>query len=181
MRIYTKTGDAGETGLPGGHRVTKAHPRIEACGHVDELNAAIGVARSEESPGVIGAVLQRIQHELFDLGADLAASDAPGGAMRTCAQHVVRLEEDIDRFDDQLPPLRQFILPGGSPLAAQLHVARAVCRRAERAVVSLSQAADVPAETLRYLNRLSDLLFVLARAANHYEGASDVVWDSPGP
>jgi cob(I)alamin adenosyltransferase len=179
MRIYTKTGDGGETGLCGGVRVPKDHPRIKACGEVDELNAAIGVARSQGPDAAIDAVLERVQRDLFSLGADLA-TEGPGGSggPRIAAPHVARLEADIDLCDGRLPALRQFILPGGSPLAARLHLARAVCRRAERAVVTLSRSVGVSQDAVHYLNRLSDLLFVLARTANAKAGVADVVWES---
>ena len=178
MRIYSKTGDAGETGLLGGPRVVKNHPRIECCGHVDELNAVIGVARSQRPLPAIDEVLQRVQGELFHLGADLANAAGPNTASpRIAAGHVTRLEGEIDRFEERLPALRQFILPGGDPLASHLHVARGVCRRAERAVVALSQTGADGAEALRYLNRLGDLLFVLARTANREAGVADVVWE----
>ena len=179
MRIYTKTGDGGETGLCGGLRVPKDHPRVEACGEVDELNAAIGVARSQRPEATMDAVLERIQRDLFSLGADLA-TEGPGGSSRPriAAVHVEQLEADIDRCDGRLPPLKQFILPGGSPLATRLHLARAVCRRAERAVVTLSRSEAVSPHAAQYLNRLSDLLFVLARTANAEAGVAEVVWES---
>jgi cob(I)alamin adenosyltransferase len=179
MRIYTKTGDEGETGLCGGSRVPKNHPRIRACGEVDELNAVIAVARSHGPSAAMDRVLERIQRDLFDLGADLATENPDAAARpRIAAEHARRLEADIDRCDGLLPPLRQFILPGGSPLAAHLHLARAVCRRAERAIVTLSQSRGVTADAIIYLNRLSDLLFVMARTANVEASVPDVIWES---
>lgn len=187
MKIYTKTGDAGETGLFGGGRVRKDHPRIAAYGTLDELNAVLGVARAEiarsadlESNIVtaLDALLGTIQNRLFDLGAELAAPQSEAkGAQRIQQNHVEVLEQAIDQYESGLPPLRQFILPGGTAVAAQLHVARCVCRRAEREIVSL--AAEHPLRDLpvRYVNRLSDLLFVLARAANHEAGGADVPWE----
>lgn len=178
MRIYTKSGDSGETGLCGGSRVWKNHARIAACGEVDELNAAIGLTRTLRPPATVDGTLDRVQRDLFHLGADLATESREESARpRIVAEHVERLESDIDGSDAELPPLRHFILPGGSPLAAHLHLARAVCRRAERAAVTLSQSEGVSPDAIRYLNRLSDLLFVLARAANAEAGVPDVVWE----
>ena len=182
MKIYTKTGDDGTTGLFGGGRVSKDAPRIEAYGDVDELNTHIGLARTigEVSPDV-DELLGRIQRELFVLGADLATPvekerknlEIP----RVTSESVVCLEEDIDRFEAELPPLRSFILPGGGPAGAALHVARTVCRRSERRVVSLREREPAVSEdTLRYLNRLSDLLFVLARVVNHRGGLPEEEW-----
>jgi cob(I)alamin adenosyltransferase len=181
-KIYTRTGDDGETGLIGGGRVRKDEPRVEAMGAVDELNAAVGMVRAElaragTAPPDLDPLLARLQHQLFDLGAELAtpATAAVGGG-RIAAEHVTDVEAAIDWFESGLEPLRAFILPGGAPAAAALHVARGVCRRAERRVVEL--AADVPlrGEVLRYLNRLSDLLFVLARAVNRANRVEDVLW-----
>jgi cob(I)alamin adenosyltransferase len=178
MRIYTRTGDRGETGLWGGGRVPKNHLLVEVCGEVDELNAAVGLARSQHPGPALDAVLERIQHRLFGLGADLAAAGGSKSVPRIVAEQIAELEAEIDRCEEQLEPLRQFILPGGSPLASHLHLARAVCRRAERAVVAAGQLTMVPAEALAYLNRLSDLLFVLARRANAEAGVPDVTWNS---
>ncbi len=181
MRIYTRTGDEGDTGLFGGGRVPKSHPRVEAYGDVDELNASIGFARSIEIMPRIDEVLIPIQRDLFALGALLATPDTD--KMR---QHLVKarigedriaeLESAIDRGDDELEPLRSFIVPGGTPKAAALHVARTVCRRAERRVVELQTGAEIPQLVVVYLNRLSDLLFTLARVANRRGGAGEVTW-----
>jgi cob(I)alamin adenosyltransferase len=179
MRIYTKTGDNGETGLFGGPRVPKDSPRIEAFGTVDELNAFVGVARAESLPVEIDELLARIQSELFDVGAQLATPDpAAHGTASIGPSRIAALEAAIDRFEATLEPLRQFILPGGTPGAAGLHVARAVCRRAERRIVALfyEPGIKVSGDLLVYLNRLGDLLFVLARAANSAAGHADVPW-----
>jgi cob(I)alamin adenosyltransferase len=175
MKIYTKTGDEGETGLWGGDRVLKDHVRIEACGAIDELNAFLGLARAETLPQEVHGVLDRVQHELFVLGAEVAA---PRGSLHIAESRVAQLEQDIDGFDSRLPPLHNFILPGGVRSAATLHAARTVCRRAERRVVHLAATPEQPvSETaLCYLNRLGDLLFVLARYANASAGLKDVVW-----
>lgn len=180
-RIYTKTGDAGETGLFGGRRVRKDDPRVCAYGAVDELNAVLGVARAAGTPASIDPVLERLQHYLFDLGSELAtppaaAAAAGGHASHVTAAWVEALEREIDRFDDALPPLRVFILPGGTPAAAALHHARTVARRAERKIVSLAAREPVNPDLLKFVNRLSDLLFVLARATNHAAGRPDVEW-----
>lgn len=181
MKIYTKTGDQGETGLFGGPRVRKDDPRIEAFGDVDELNAALGVVRCEPIDQRLDALLQAIQNELFDLGAQLASPEpARMGVPHVTDGHIERLERAIDDYDSTLPPLRAFILPGGVRAAALLHSARAVCRRAERRVVCLAQRAEIGGEALIYLNRLSDLLFVLARAANQAAGQGDVPWQTRG-
>jgi cob(I)alamin adenosyltransferase len=180
-RIYTRTGDAGDTGLFGGRRVSKDDPRVAAYGAVDELNAVLGVARAAEPPRGIAAVLDRLQHYLFDVGSELAT---PPEAAVTAKAHVSRvgpdwvaaLEQEIDRFEDALPPLRAFVLPGGTPAAAALHLARTVARRAERDIVTLAAREPVNPELLKFVNRLSDLLFVLARAANHAAGRPDVEW-----
>ncbi len=183
MKIYTKTGDAGETGLFGGPRVAKDAARVEAYGAVDELNAALGATLARCGDGDLGSLLTAIQAQLFTLGAELAT---PPGAARARAAlppvepaWIAALEAAIDRLEAELPPLRHFILPGGAPLAADLHVARAVCRRAERRVISLHHGEPLAAEVLAYLNRLSDFLFVAARAANHRAGVKETIWD-PG-
>ena len=186
MKIYTKTGDGGETGLFGGPRVRKDHPRIAAYGTLDELNATLGVVRAEitRSPHLnkdfaagFDALLGTLQNRLFDLGAELATPQAESKAMQLIQQpHIDELERAIDNHDSWLPPLRQFILPGGTALAAQLHVARCVCRRAEREIVTLSAEYPLRDEPVRYVNRLSDLLFVLARAANQRAGGADIPW-----
>jgi cob(I)alamin adenosyltransferase len=178
-RIYTKSGDAGETGLGDGTRVPKDHPRVAAYGDVDELNAVLGLAVAHLPPGPDADLLRSVQNDLFDVGADLcvpaAAGEAPGGALRVTAAQAERLERAIDRANESLSPLTSFILPGGSAAAAWLHLARTVCRRAERAVVALARAEPVTPAAVVYLNRLSDLLFVLARTANA-GGTADVLW-----
>lgn len=180
MKIYTKTGDTGETGLYGGTRVSKDAMRVEGCGTVDELNACIGFVRSQIQDKEIDRILHRIQNELFDIGADLATLDAHPKAesLRIPPTLTPELEKEIDRFEEQLPPLKNFILPGGSAGGAAVHLARTVCRRAERCVVSLVKAETVNPEVLIYLNRLSDLLFVIARTVNHRLGESEPLWES---
>jgi cob(I)alamin adenosyltransferase len=183
MKIYTKTGDRGDTGLFGGPRVAKDAPRIEAYGAVDELNSALGVARSQKLPPEIDSLVARIQNDLFSVGAELATPSAGGRPTPHVADSdIAALEQAIDGYQGQLEPLRQFILPGGCAAAAQLHLARTVCRRAERRLVTLMRQPDehVASEPLIYLNRLSDLLFVLARIANKTAGVSDVPWQKPG-
>lgn len=180
MKIYTKTGDQGETGLFGGPRVRKDHPRIEAYGTVDELNALLGVVRSESPPEEIDALLAEIQNSLFDLGAELASPDpARMGTSNIGPEQIARLEKAIDRCEAGLPPLKTFILPGGARPAAWLHLARTVCRRAERRLISLAQGETVSGHLIVYLNRLSDLLFILAREANQQAGRTDVPWEKP--
>lgn len=178
MKIYTKTGDTGETGLVGGARVRKHDARVAAYGEVDELNAALGVALASE-PGLRKLLLE-IQRDLFALGAQLADPSATIGEKKAKAaigtEQVSRLEAAIDEREAQLPPLRAFILPGGSPLGAQLHLARAVCRRAERAITALAAAQPVDPLLIVYVNRLSDLLFVLARRANQRAGVPEEQW-----
>lgn len=179
MKIYTKTGDSGETGLFGGPRVRKDSLRIEAYGTVDELNAVLGFARAESLPPEIDNLLARVQSELFDVGAELATPEPrQHGTALVGPGHIAELERDIDRFEATLAPLKQFILPGGTRGAAALHVARTVCRRAERCVVALVHTPSeiVSNEIVIYLNRLGDLLFVLARAANAASGQADVPW-----
>lgn len=181
MKIYTRTGDDGTTGLFGGSRVAKTDPRVEAYGTVDEACAAIGLARAAGVSSAIDAVLEQLQNDLFVIGAELAC--APGKAEKLLktmrlieAADVERLEKAIDAAEEGLPPLRSFILPGGTQAAATLHLARCIARRAERCVLALQGPAAVRREVLVYLNRLSDLLFVLARKANHEAGAEDVPW-----
>lgn len=180
-RIYTKAGDRGETGLGDGQRVRKDHPRVEAMGGVDELNAVLGLFAAYCPDGPEGELIRAIQNDLFDLGADLCVppsdGEKPGQSLRVTAAQVDRLEKAIDRLNETLDPLRSFVLPGGTPAAAWLHLARTVCRRAERAVVALMLEPDEPEnpQVVVYLNRLSDLLFVLARTANG-GGKADVLW-----
>lgn len=182
MKIYTKTGDGGQTGLFAGPRVAKDDARIEAYGAVDELNAWIGLVRAEAPTSAIDAVLARIQHELFAVGAELATPDPDARNLRLIGQEqIAALEAAIDRNEALLAPLEQFILPGGTRIASQLHVARCVCRRAERRLVTLaaSQPQASFSTLIAYLNRLSDLLFVLARVANAIAGMPDVPWQKP--
>jgi cob(I)alamin adenosyltransferase len=179
-RIYTGGGDAGETSLGDGTRVPKTDPRIEAYGTVDELNSALGLVIAADPPDEVRGWLQRIQNELFDLGADLSVPlDGSRERLRVDAGQVRSLEELCDLVNERLEPLRSFVLPGGTEVAARLHLARTTCRRAERLAVALAATADVNPEALRYLNRLSDLLFILARAANAAEDRDEPLW-KPG-
>jgi len=171
-RIYTRTGDDGTTGLGDGARTDKDDARIEAIGSVDELNCSIGLLLCESLPEAIRVQLQDIQHRLFDLGGELSL---PGAAMVNDGQ-VGALEVQLDRLNDELPSLRDFILPGGSLAAARCHAARAVCRRTERRLYTLSRAAEINQAGLRFLNRLSDLLFVMARYLNKLAGEPDILW-----
>jgi len=183
MKIYTKTGDAGDTGLFGGPRVSKDDARVEAYGEVDELNAALGAARARGLDAEIDRLLEAVQEQLFTVGAELAT---PPGAKAHSAvppispDWIGALETAIDRFQEELPPLRHFILPGGSRPGADLHLARAVCRRAERRVVALHRREPVAPEVLSLLNRLSDFLFVAARLANHRTRTAEVAWTPDG-
>lgn len=179
-RIYTKTGDEGETSLGNGQRVPKHAPRIAAMGAIDEANAALGVARLH-TDGAIDAMLARIQNDLFDLGADICVPEGgpkSEGALRIAEAQIMRLENEIDEMNAALQPLKSFVLPGGEHAAAYLHLARAIVRRAEAALAALSVSEDVGRDTKRYVNRLSDHLFVAARKINA-EGAGDVLWE-PG-
>ena len=178
MRIYTRTGDDGTTGLLGPGRVFKDSARVEACGAVDELNAVLGLVRTLDADGWLTAEFGTIQSRLFHVGAELAAvtPDLPGLQDRISDEDVAALERWIDRLDTELTPLASFILPGGSALGAQLHVARAVCRRAERRAVTLLQVAPIGPCLVRYLNRLGDLLFVMARWCNRRAGAPETEW-----
>ena len=171
-RIVTRTGDDGTTGLADGSRLPKSDPRIDTMGAVDELNSAIGLLLAEEMPDNVRGCLNGVQHDLFDLGGELSI---PGHAIMSEA-HCRRLDDAIAAFNAELPPLKEFILPGGTRAAALAHVARTACRRAERALVALNASAAVPPPLLQYLNRLSDLLFVLARALNRHAGRADVSW-----
>jgi len=176
-RIYTKTGDKGETGLGDGSRVSKASLRIAAIGAVDETNSAIGIARLDAN-GDTDAILARIQNDLFDLGADLCAPEdgrKTEGRLRISGAQVERLEREIDAMNETLSPLSSFVLPGGTALAAHLHLARAIARRAEAAIVALAAQEKINDAAIRYANRLSDHLFVMARTANN-GGKGDVLW-----
>ncbi len=177
-RIYTRAGDAGETSLGDGSRVPKTDARIEAYGTVDELNAALGLVLAGAVEPDLRDTLERIQNELFDLGADLSVplEDDRRERLRVESSQVEALEELCDRANDGLEPLRSFVLPGGTETAARLHLARTICRRAERLAVALDAEHDVNAEALAYLNRLSDLLFILARVANASAGAPEPLW-----
>ena len=181
MKIYTKTGDSGETGLFGGGRVPKDHPRVAAYGDVDELNSALGLVRAAAAQQFFDAALEAIQRDLFSIGGHLATPD-PDRVMKALekaalsSDRVSEFEQIMDQAEQELPPLRAFVLPGGTGVAASLHLARTVCRRAERSVVHLAHAEPVPELFIVYLNRLSDLLFTLARLANHRDGLSDVTW-----
>ncbi|HEX7115539.1 MAG TPA: cob(I)yrinic acid a,c-diamide adenosyltransferase [Steroidobacter sp.] len=172
-KIYTRTGDQGTTGLGDGTRVEKTHPRIEAYGTVDEANSAIGVVLAVPGlPSEVIEALTKIQHELFDLGGELAV---PGYRAIT-TEHIERLERTLDRFNEPLPPLKEFILPGGGPAAAACHLARAITRRAERCAWALAKQEPVAPEVMKYLNRLSDLLFVVARVLARHESGQEVLW-----
>jgi cob(I)alamin adenosyltransferase len=171
-KIYTRTGDAGTTGLGDGSRVAKDSPRIQAIGAVDELNSAIGVLLAESVPDAVARCLHDIQHDLFDLGGELSIP----GHTSIGEAHVARLEAELDGHNATLPPLKEFILPGGTRAAALCHVARTVCRRAERSVVALAGVEQLSPALQRYLNRLSDLLFVLCRVLNRAAGVEDVYW-----
>jgi cob(I)alamin adenosyltransferase len=181
-KIYTRTGDDGETGLFGGDRVRKDTLRVDAMGTVDELNAALGAVRAElgrggTAPPDLDELLAGLQNQLFDLGAELATPESSGVATcRIADGHITQLESAIDRHEAGLEPLRAFILPGGTPAAAALHVARGVCRQAERRLVALMSRETIRGELVRYLNRLGDLLFVLARSVNRANRVPDVVW-----
>jgi cob(I)alamin adenosyltransferase len=186
-RIYTRMGDGGDTHLAGGQRVAKDDLRIDCYGAVDELNAFVGIARTtaEEMSGrteqlsAFSAVLKRVQHELFNLGSILATlpQDVHSKQPRITSAEIEQLEHEIDEANEQLEPLRSFVLPGGSRLEAELHVCRTVCRRAERLLVGLAKEQNVPAEALQYLNRLSDALFVWSRWVNRVLGASETLWE----
>lgn len=181
MKIYTRTGDTGETALFGGGRVRKDHPRTSAYGDVDELNSAIGVARAAAPTEMFDDLLDGVQRDLFAIGGRLATPE-PEKVAKAIAkavlppERVASLERVMDEAEGELPPLRAFVIPGGTPKAAAFHLARTVCRRAERGAVRLAREEEVPAEILVYLNRLSDLLFTLARLANHRAGAGDATW-----
>jgi len=186
-RVYTRQGDGGETALVGGQRVPKDGTRIEAYGTVDELNSFLGAARATVTPlaaeaprlAVLAAILLRVQHELFNLGSILATlpEDVHPRQPRVTDAEIAQLETEMDLMNEDIPPLRSFVLPGASHLDAELHIGRTVCRRAERIVVALSRGESVPPETIRYLNRLSDALFVWSRWAGHISGAPETLWE----
>lgn len=172
-KIYTRTGDDGTTGLGDGNRIAKDHRRVEAYGTVDEANSAIGMVLAvSDVPQTVRECLTEVQHDLFDLGGELCIP----GYVAIKAEFVERLEQALDGFNESLPPLKDFILPGGGPSAAACHLARTICRRAERRVWSLAHQEEVNPEGLRYLNRLSDLLFVIARVLARHEQGSEVLW-----
>jgi cob(I)alamin adenosyltransferase len=183
-RVYTKAGDRGETSLIGGERVSKAAPRIEAYGTVDELNAALGLVRTalrdSAAKGRLEPVVARVQNELFNLGAELATPDAARRARQPAIElrHIEALEGDIDELNDGLPELRSFVLPGGGWVSSYCHLARTICRRAERVAVSLAASEDVAESGITYLNRLSDALFVFGRWAAAQDGEPEPLWDS---
>lgn len=197
-KVYTRSGDQGITGLGDGSRVSKAHPRIQAIGAIDELNAAIGIVRSQKYPTAndiekidteedrigpkaelqICDELTAIQHDLFDLGADLCTPLREDGRLRIVPDHTAKLETAIDYYTSLLQPLHSFVLPGGNLIASYVHLARTICRRAERDIITMADAATINPEIIVYLNRLSDYLFVAGRIFNH-RGASDVLW-TPG-
>jgi cob(I)alamin adenosyltransferase len=172
-KIYTRTGDQGTTGLGDGRRVAKTAPRIRAIGDVDELNSLLGVLVAQEPADEVARLLVAIQHDLFDLGGEMSIP----GTQLLAPEATDRLEAAIDRYNETLPPLKEFILPGGSRAAAFCHLARAVCRRAERSMVEVADAEAVSEATLRFVNRLSDLLFVLARVLARRDGGAEVLWD----
>jgi cob(I)alamin adenosyltransferase len=177
-RIYTRGGDRGETSLGDGSRVSKLDPRVVAFGTVDELNSLLGLALAADIVGDMRSVLERVQNELFDVGADISVPFEVGERLRVAQSQVNRVEADCDRFNADLPELKSFVLPGGSELAARLQVARAACRRAERDVLEAARELELNPLVAVYLNRLSDLLFILARAAN--AGADETLWKPGG-
>jgi cob(I)alamin adenosyltransferase len=180
-KVYTRTGDDGTTALGGGQRVPKDILRIECYGTVDETNSAIGAVRAADVAPLLDPMLARIQNELFHLGSDLCILEEDKARMpvpRIEARHVAQLEKDIDRLQEDLPPLTNFVLPGGTTAAAHLHLARTICRRAERVLVALAREEKVGEHTVSYLNRLSDLLFVMSRWENRAKSVPDTVWNS---
>lgn len=179
-KIYTRGGDGGETSLGDGSRVSKLDARIAASGTVDELNAAIGMVLSADPPAAIAGVLHRAQNELFDVGADVAVPVEHEGRLRVTRELVDALEDECDRFNAGLPELRSFVLPGGSEAAARLHAARTICRRAERAALAAAREHEIDPLVAVYLNRFSDLLFILARAANAQAGVDEPLWRPGG-
>ncbi|PIF02322.1 MAG: ATP:cob(I)alamin adenosyltransferase [Draconibacterium sp.] len=178
-RLYTKTGDEGTTGLVGGSRVKKNHIRLEAYGTIDELNSAIGIVRSNALSSEITHWLEQIQHKLFDIGSRLASDEkglALTAGLEILPKHITMLEKAIDEMEATLPELRHFILPGGEPVSAQCHAARTICRRAERRLLDFAEKNQVQPETIIYINRLSDFLFVLARRISHDKNAVELAW-----
>jgi len=176
MKIYTKTGDDGTTGLQGGKRISKSNIRIQAYGAVDELNASIGLILSNKINTELEKLLESIQNDLFVVGSDLSNPDLSSKENRVTSEMVVNIEKNIDLFENELPPITNFILPGGHELASLIHVARTITRRAETQVISLDESGIVNEECKKYLNRLSDLLFVLARIVNKKNGFEDIIW-----
>ncbi len=176
-KIYTRTGDEGTTGLGDGNRVPKDHPLVEAYGTVDELNSIVGMILASDIPPAVQETLTTIQHDLFDLGGELCMP----GYVAIDAAYVTRLEETLDAFNEPLPALKEFILPGGGPAAAACHLARTVCRRAERRAWTASADSEINPATLKYLNRLSDLLFVIARVLARHENGQEVLWQRKQP
>jgi cob(I)alamin adenosyltransferase len=172
-KIYTRTGDGGTTGLANGERIAKADDRVAAFGDIDETNSALGLLLTEpDVPAPMQAIIARIQHELFELGAELSLP----GYRTIAAEHVTRLERDLDELNEKLPPLEEFVLPGGTRAAATCHLTRTICRRAERSAWAASALTDLNPELLRYLNRLSDLLFVMARSLARQNGGREILW-----
>ena len=177
MKIYTKTGDDGTTGLQGGRRISKSNIRIQAYGAVDELNASIGLILSSKIDTELEKLLKSIQNDLFVVGSDLSNPDLSSTKNRVTAEMVVNIEKNIDLFENELPPITNFILPGGHEIASLLHISRTITRRAETQVISLDESGIVNEECKKYLNRLSDLLFVLARIVNKKNGFEDIIWE----
>ncbi len=176
-KIYTRTGDKGKTRLANGDEVSKDSLRVSAYGDIDELNSSIGVILTEDLDDQLTPLLSAVQHKLFDLGGELASAGMIEGLVT--AKHVAELEKHIDKMNGELPPLEEFILPGGTRAASMLHSARTICRRAERSIIALSHSEDVSSEIIQYMNRLSDLLFVMARYENLRNGNQEIYWKNP--
>ncbi len=176
-KIYTRTGDRGKTRLANGDKVSKNSQRVSAYGDIDELNSLLGTVLAQDPHKAIGEILTPIQHVLFDIGGELASAGMITGLISS--QRIDDMETHIDELNETLPALEEFILPGGAPVAANLHLARTVCRRAERSIIALDQAEAVAPEIVKYINRLSDLLFVMARYENHQAGNQEVYWKNP--
>jgi len=176
-KIYTRNGDKGKTRLANGEEVSKDSLRVAAYGDIDELNSIVGLVLTENPDDKLAAVLSSIQHTLFDLGGELASDGMIEGLVTD--QHTTSLEKHIDQMNSELPPLEEFILPGGTKSASLLHLSRTVCRRAERSIITLNQSETVAAEIIQYVNRLSDILFVMARYENHRSGNQEVFWKNP--